>query len=390
MNTYVVVALAKASAVFYPGTSLTVQAPFSDWGTAQLVFRTNFLEQGYDVPVPKGLWVEITGNAPDLPRATSAFVGFAAEIGSIIALCANATMGHVEPELAFDASPENGEHEFVQSFLPEWPLVPVPGRRIDTEPVTAVMRLLGAHSDRPRLTRAIAQYSEALGFWGPGREISCIAHLYMGVEALTRAALRQHMTQCGRSEDELAADWRVERRALESEARRRLIFAGDEDCFKKARATSDAFEHGYGDYDTIRTTAKQVLLRTAAHLRCAIFTTLGMEESMRVRLLSEDFAVPRGPVSLIYYLRGKMIGKVEELAAKDQQYPYCEWRSALKTVSVEQNGLCEFGAENMVTMNLGDRAQFRPERYEVWDGSTIRDVSGEVRAPTKHDNAERF
>lgn len=97
------------------------------------------------------------------------------------------------------------------------------------------------------------------------------------------------------------------------------------------RAASDAFEHGYWDFDTIRTPAKEVLLRTAAHLRCAILRTMGMEENMWVRLLSEDFAVPRGPVSLIYYLHGKMIGKVEELAAKDQPHPFCEWRSSLKT-----------------------------------------------------------
>jgi hypothetical protein len=356
-----------------------VQAPFFDWGTARLVFCTNFLVQSYEVPVPKMLWVEIVGNAPDLSWATSAFVGFAAEITSIIALCANAAMGHIEPELAYDANPDTVEHEFIQSFLPEWPLAPVPGRRIDTDSVKAILASLGAHNERPRLTRAIAQYSEALGFWGPGREISCIAHLYMGVEALTKAALRQYTSQDGRSEDQLAADWRVERKALENEVRRRLIFAGDDDCFKKAKAASDAFEHGYWDYDTIRKPAKEVLLQTAGHLRRAILTVMGVEENIKTGLLSKDYTVPRGPVSLIYYLRGKMIGKIEELAAKDQQYPYCEWRPTLKTVSFGENGLYEFGSEHMVTMNIGERAQFRPERYEIWDGSTIRDVRGEVR-----------
>src|ERR1700720_4264222 len=113
MNRYVVVARSKASAIFYPGTSLTVPTQFFDWGTAHIVFRTNYLDQGYSAHVPKGLWVEITGEAPDLVRATSAFVGFAGEICTIIALCANATMGQIETELALDVNPESEEHEFV-------------------------------------------------------------------------------------------------------------------------------------------------------------------------------------------------------------------------------------------------------------------------------------
>ena len=167
------------------------------------MFRTTYVEKGYDEPVPQNLWIEITGNAPDISQAVAVFMGFAAQISSILAICANASMGELETELVFDINPENEQHEFVQVFVPEWPLSPVPGRRIDTEIIEAIGTALVAHDDLPRISRAIAQYSEALNFWRPGREVSCVAHLYMAVEALTPAILRQHMKKLGKTKDQL-------------------------------------------------------------------------------------------------------------------------------------------------------------------------------------------
>src|SRR3954462_8004503 len=115
MGTYVMVARTRASAVFYPGDSFSVnvsnaEEPFS------LVFRTTYLD-GFDVPVPKDFWVEARGPAKDVHHAAELFGNAAMEICSIVALTANASMGVLEPELIFDATAESEEHEFLQAFV---------------------------------------------------------------------------------------------------------------------------------------------------------------------------------------------------------------------------------------------------------------------------------
>jgi len=344
------------------------------------VFQTNYVEKGYDQPVPTYLRVELTGKAPDMPQAVAAFMGWAAPISSVLAVCSNAAMGQLETELVFDASPENEQHEFLQSYVPEWPLVPVPGRRIDVEVVNRVLNALAAHEKAGRISRAIAQYSEALSFLRPGREVSCLAHLYRGVEALSPAILRQHEKKLSKTREQLAADWGVDGKRFENEARLRLIFDGDAECFEKARKASDAFEHGFLDYDAVRSLVKEVLRRTAGYLRRAIFRTLELNEDIiSSRLCDGNYSVPRGPLLLVRYLRGQMIGKIEDLAAEGQQYPICEMQFPLATVLIGENRAYGFGTDIKVTPNIGEKAQFRLQRFETWDGSTIKEEATDQR-----------
>jgi hypothetical protein len=248
MGTYIMVARTRASAVFYPGDSFSVTVsnagePFS------LLFKTTYLE-GFDAPVPKDFWVEARGTAKDVRHAAELFGNAAMQISSLIAITANASMGVLEPELIFDATAGSKEHEFVQTFVADPPLTIVPGRRINIDLLRAVLRALDTHPERPRIHRATVQYVEALQAWHPGREITCLAHLYMGVEAITKAVLREHLRKSSRCEDESAIEWNVDddaklkrRKGIDSEARKRLIFRDDEECYRKARRVSDAFDH---------------------------------------------------------------------------------------------------------------------------------------------------
>jgi len=245
MGQYVMVARTRASALFYPGTSYEMNYKPVEGEPFHLTFGT-------EVPVPKNFWVEARGPARNLHEAGEQFGNTALLFATMIALTANADMGQLEPELVFDVTPGASEHDFLQSFVPDPPMDAVPGRPIDVELVSAVVAALAGHEDQQRLCRATAQYVEALRSWGPGQEITCIAHLYMGVEAVTKAVLRAHMRRSGRSLNELVADWnlRISPRTnvgkeVEREARQRLIFHGDLDCARKAREASDAFEHGY-------------------------------------------------------------------------------------------------------------------------------------------------
>ena len=87
-----------------------------------------------------------------------------------------------------------------------------------------------------------------------------------------------------------------------------------------------------------------------------------------------DYAAPRGPLSLVRYVRGKLIGKVQDLPAADQQYPLCEWTSSLDTVSIGENGQYAFTLKNSLRVRIGDEVKFRPEHYQVWDAGTIREL----------------
>src|SRR5207249_11586218 len=138
----------------------------------------------------------------------------------------------------------------------------------------------------------------------PGREITCLAHLYMGVEALTKAVLREHLRRTGGSEDQLLVDWQVERKRLDSEIRRRLIFQGDEHCFSKARAVSDGFEHGFPDFSEMRKPAYDVIVKTAEYLRRAIIELVGVEPAWVELALGPKYNTPRGPLNLVHYMRG--------------------------------------------------------------------------------------
>jgi hypothetical protein len=233
------------------------------------------------------------------------------------------------------------------------------------------VKALAAHPERSRLLRATVQYVEALRSWSPGHEIACLAHLYMGVEALTKAVLREHLRRTGGSEDQLLVNWQVGRKQLDSEVRRRLIFQGDEQCFNKARAVSDGLEHGFTDFSVMRKPAYEVIVQTAEYLRRAIIVLVDLDPSLVERVLGRKYNTPRGPLKLVHYMRGTLIGKPEQLAATEQLYPIFEWSTKLKDVQIGEDGSYGFVPDQTLTAKLGKDVKFHLTSFEVWDGSTI-------------------
>jgi hypothetical protein len=219
-NVVVVVAKSPASAIFEPGEHAVMNFEGAPASFA-VKFWTNYGGK-FEVPVPLYFCAEGRGPAESLDDAGKRFANAARAGSTILALIANADLGLLQPELIFDASPERDQHEFLQIVLPEQPLRAVPNRRIDVEATSAVGTALSAHPELIRLRRAISQYSLALSLWQPGHEIQCLAHLYMGVEALTKAQLRQHLLVRSWSEDDLIREWQIERKQLDAEVRRRL------------------------------------------------------------------------------------------------------------------------------------------------------------------------
>jgi hypothetical protein len=182
----------------------------------------------------------------------------------------------------------------------------------------------------------------------------------------------------GLREEDLIQEWQIERRQLDAEVRRRLIFLQDQEAYVKARAVSDGLEHGFSEYAEMQAPAREVIVRTAQHLRRAIFDMLNLEGQVRDRLLGKDFNEARGPVALVRYLRGTLSGPAEGLAMPDQLYPLMEWRGGIKSVVRGEDNKYSFTSDEAFTAKLGQGVTFTPGRYEVWDGSKIEELP---RAP---------
>ena len=378
MSSYVMVARARASAIFYPGKQFSLNYQIPGKQPFQLLFRTTYQNRGFDEPVPIDLWVEARGSAVSVDEAGETFGNAALEICTHLALTANASMGHLEPHLIFDATPDANEHQFLQAFLPEEPVTVVPGRRIDVEVLQGFVIALAKHPERQRLSNATVQYVEALRYWRRGNEIRCLAHLYMGIDAVTKAVLCEHQRTTGKTEDQLAEEWGASdpdklkrRKKLEGQARRRLIFKSDLNCEEKAREVSNQFEHGWSAFGTMRAPAEEIVGKTAGYLRRAILETSGLQASLLDRALDHQYSVPRGPLVLVRYVRGTLTGHVDKLAPEGELYPSFRWHSGLEKVQREANGTFQFTPKDTVTSQFGAGVTMTNLRYEVWDGTAI-------------------
>ena len=208
-GTFVLVGKCRASAIFNANEHLTVTCTLSERPPFTLSFWTEY-GGGFEIPIPQFLSVEARGPAADIKEAGEIFANSARGLNTIIALAVNADTGLIEPELIFDASPEKDQHEYLQVFVPDETIRAIPDRRIDLELAQALITAIGKHKEQARLRRAVAQYSQALSLWRPGHEIECLAHLYMAVEAISKAVLRDHLSRAQITEDDLAAKWKVE------------------------------------------------------------------------------------------------------------------------------------------------------------------------------------
>jgi len=379
MGTFVVAGKCRASAIFNTNETLTVNCALLERPPFTVTFWTEY-GGAFEIPIPLFLAFEARGLANSIKEAGEIFANWARGLNTIIALAVNADTGLLEPELIFDASPEKDQHDYFQVFIAEDAIRAIPNRRIDVGLVQGLMAAIAKHSQADRLRRAAAQYSQALSLWRPGHEIECLAHLYIAVEAISKAVLRDHLRRAQISEDELAEKWKVEgttklerRKNIESEVRRQLIFCNDIACYREARKISDGFEHGYSDYDEVRKPAQELIVRCAHYVRRAIISILDLEHSVFERLFEPNYAEPRGPVSIIRYLRGTLSGKAEQLAAPDQRYPIMHWRTRIKSVIVDTEGKYSILPEETLTAKIGDGIQFHAVSYEIWDGSKAVD-----------------
>jgi hypothetical protein len=378
MATYVVVLGAESDARFrdvpIPFQATGIPTPF---GPVDLIFRTRYADEGFSAGVPRETWIDARGTTeqtPALAEVVGAYTNAAAGLLPMIALATNAWVGDVQPKLAYDATPGKAEREFFESFVrEERGTLPPIRRMVDAVATTSLLQAIAQHEARNRLTRAGVQYALALGHWRPGNEIMAVAHLFIGMEALTPIALKRELDTRNCSRDELAELWGIHEEVpalratkLAAEVRRRILFRGDGDTASKARKASDGLEHSFMDFAGVRELAENVVKDTARYLREAILEFSGVDQATRDTLTSPPFDIPLRS-HYARYVWGTLVGAGDELAAQNQEYPVLHWGAGLKSFEVEEGTDRHLiGLNQTMTFRAAPGIQFRMSRFEMW------------------------
>ena len=407
-GSYVVVLRAPSAARFEVEDNLSINRVPCATGTVDLIFRTRYVNEGFSAPVPRELWVDARGKASSLKDALVSFANASYTLSPIITVSANAFVEDLEVELGYDDTAGLSEREYFQQFVPEERGLPRLGRRINAPATAALLLAFAVHPESERMHRAASQYRLALAHWHLGRETLALAHLYMGMEALSKVLVRTECRARGITEAELAEFLGIRPRvdedelltelkrnsdsfssevmneinarvnagkfkvayAVESHLRRSVLFKGDENCYKKARAASDGFEHGFKPFSEVRTLATEVRDRAAQYLRSALIELSGINEDQKQLLLTTPYDIPIGYGRLVKYLWGHLLGTNTDLAEKSQQYPFLRWQSSIESFSRRDSGEYELVPNETVTGSFGENISFRASNLEIWGQRT--------------------
>ena len=384
-NLYRITARAPSSVIFRKGEFITIN--YGDDNAVRLHLSTRYLERGFSVPVPGDFAVVIEAESSS-PNEAITWVTAGREIASIISLAANAAINPLEGELVYEITPGKEERDFFQRYVP-----PDQGgtssRLVPLDTTLALIQAVGHHEHRDRLLRATTQYTEALLRWAMGNELLVISHLWMGIEAVSKADLRLHLKKNNIREQELATQWGFNPNGtmklatfLETEARVNLTCQGDRDHYKIAKEVSDKFEHGLANGGALFSGARDALMPISRYLREAIFRVAEISDEHFLALLSDPYDVPRGPGRFDHYMHGKLIGGNGALSAEGFDHPFCEWKNGIKDVTLnEATGVYSYIPDYALTARVGVDVQLSDLRFEIWDGGIFTPKSAaEVRA----------
>jgi hypothetical protein len=364
---FTVVMRGPAAVVFWQNEKLLVADFPTALGPVNIIYTSRWIKTREQVTIPGNLWIEITGKGPSLEEVLVPFANAGLTALPVLSVSANAAVGEPEIELGFDSTPGACERDYFQSYVPPESSVVHLGRHINVQATITLLNAIGSHPDSVRLFRAANQYHLALDSWKLGRETLSLAHLWMALEALTKAKIRKECAIGGfRSERELATKLSVELKQLDAAVRKTLILKGDEECYNKARDASDGFEHGFLGYDKISEYARDVRHRMAEHIRKAIFDLCDIGNNMLDVLNHDPFDKPMGHWPVVKYVRGRLLGDSPDLAAEGKAYPFLRWNPIVKTCEVEEVGKLKIQFEEKFTPELADGISFQMKSYEAW------------------------
>jgi hypothetical protein len=364
---FTVVLKAPAAAKFLPED--TYQITFEDKpfpGSFRVRVRTRWEEVGLGEPLPRELWIEVVGSAESLDEALRRFPGFARSIGRVVAFVANAAVGLVDTDLAFESTPGLVSREYVQAFIPGERGLPRLSRFVMVKHLKVTFEALLAANER-RLDRALAQYELALRYWYLGGEFLCLSHLWMALEALTPLVLKREMQRRGTDQNGLAKAYGIDTHlprwqyGLDARIRQDLMLGGDAALYQAARKASDGFEHGYLDFADIHAPAVTHAEALFRHVRRTLVDLLDLDAE------TSDYLLALGPLdsmSMRKIIRGRFIGTTGDMAAPDQGYPFLRWTSKVAR-AVREGDEMSFSFEEKMTVVCAEGVGFQGEAWEI-------------------------
>jgi len=326
MPTYRALLVAPSCASIQDGAPLEVEGYPGRDGPVRLRFHTEWATVS-GASVPRLLVIEGDCDSGSLGLARRTLSEAALDLASLIATLANGAVDAPQLDRAYDISAGPEPHQLYKNFGMTFDTRERRSRRSPLLPMLAFVNAVRSHRDRERLLRTVRQYRLALSYWPQGLETLALAHLYMGVEALSKALLRDELERTGETQDVLAERWELSQperehmeRSLVSQARRRLLFMGDEETHRKARAASDGFEHGFKTLNEVDALATEVRDATARYLREAALR-LAFRGAVPPELLDSpyDYVLRSGPPTFEAF--AELYGPVERLAPAGQRHP---------------------------------------------------------------------
>jgi hypothetical protein len=189
----------------------------------------------------------------------------------------------------------------------------------------------------------------------------------MAVEALTKAKIRSECVARGLPDAaSLARSLGVELKNLDATIRLKHLLQDDDECYTKGKEASDAFEHGYRNFDHIFALAHQVRRKMAAYVRSSIFDIAMLESDAKAKLLSKPFNEPLGHWPVAKYLRGTLKGGGQNLPVPGARYPFMRWATEIKKCEVKADGTLQMDITEKMTAELGEGITFSPKSLEAW------------------------
>lgn len=361
---FTTVFLASSCARLEPNHVITLKAFPSTNGKLDLKLITKYKNEGFTSPVPRELCIEAIGPASSIDEAIQISGTIVRSLISVLAISANAYIDIPNINLAYDTTPKKRERKFYEKYIEDEVGVPSIGRGINPLVTINLLQAIHRHPEIKRLLRAIIQYSFALQNWIPGAEIPALAHLYMGIDALTKAVLREHCKKYKIDETKLLDSWSITKKKLDSEVRLRLLFQNDADCYIKAKDASDGFEHGYKSFADIHTIAKETLEKTAFYLRSGILNLLDISNEDLKTLLDPPYNTPC-PWLITRSIGGTIISETDNLSADGQEYPFIKWDYKIADIKRKEDGNYNIEIEQKFTTILGEGVEFKHETISV-------------------------
>ncbi len=356
-----------SAAIFRQNEELVIDNLPLGGASAKITYRTRWIKSSKNIPLPGHLWIEVKGTGDNLEESLLPFANAGLAPLSILSLSANAAIGSPKLELAFESTPNIDKRDYFQSYVPPESDVVHLARLINTEATVVLLGAISGHTEFDRLLRAANQYRLALDSWKLGQQALSLAHLWMALEALTKARIRVELLTRGLdTEQKLADSLGVDLEHLDPTVRRDLILNCDRDCYKKAKEASDGFKHGFLGYDRIRTLAEEIRYPMAQHIRAAIFELSGLDEETSKVLMAIPFDKPIGYWHIVKYLRGHLVGDNKELAKEGNRYPFIRMKSEVEKLGIRQDGIMNLKFTEDFALELNKEIEFERKSFEVW------------------------